>query len=179
MADHKIEELLEELAIRSSEPAPQGLVETIKRQIPDRLMTPRWGKDTVNIIVHLKISRVAAVAAIVISLIVFGDFFGSGASLGDSWYQDIKGTVNDLLNRSNGPGPNLAKVYQELAENGAEVVYYGGNANSQDETLVLMHWRLPEGDYRVIFSNGRVTRFSAEQLIATQARMIRDMQPQR
>ena len=62
-----------------------------------------------------------------------------------------------------------------MASNGVEVVYYEQNANSQDPTRILMHWKLPEGEYRVVFSNGRVILASPEQLIKLQSNMIRDM----
>ena len=166
----RIEDLLQELGRRAVEAAPPGLSETIKHQIPDRIMTPRWGKDTVNIIVHLKVSRVAAAAAIVISLVVFGGVFGRGAG----WYQDIRGMVNEFVSREDSSRSSLANVYEDMASNGVEVVYYGQYANSQDPTQILMHWKLPEGDYRVVFSNGRVVRVSAEELIRLQSNMIRD-----
>jgi len=167
MAGQRLEELLQELGRRGTEPAPQGLAERIKRQIPDRLMAQRWGRDTVNIMVHLKISRVAAVAAIVVTLIVFGGFFGRGSG----WYQGIE----DLFSRQDRSAAGLAKVYQEMASNGVEVVYYEQNANSKDPTLILMYWKLPEGDYRVVFTNGRVVLASAEQLVKLQSNTIRSM----
>jgi hypothetical protein len=174
MAGQRIEELLRELGQRAQEPAPQGLAERIKRQIPDRLIESRWGKERINIVIHLRISRVAAVAAIVISLVVFGGLFGRGQGEG-GWYQGLKGMVRDVLSGSEGAEASLTKVYQELATNGVEAVYYGQNANSQDPTRILMHWKLPEGDYRVVFSNGRVILASPDQLIKLQSNMIRDM----
>ena len=167
MAGQKIEDLLQELGQVGAEPASQGLAERIKRQIPDRLMAPHWGRDTVNIMVHLKVSRVAAVAAIVMALIVFGGLFG-GIS---GWYPGVE----DLFSGQARAGSVLAQLSQEMASNGVEVVYYEQNANSQDPTLILMYWRLPEGDYRVVFTNGRVVRVSAEQLIKLQSNTIRGM----
>ena len=174
MAGHRIEELLQELGKRGQELAPQGLAERIKRQIPDRLMESRWGRERINIVIHLRISRVAAVAAIVISLIVFAGVFGRGQGEW-GWYGDLKGMMRDLLSGSEGTEANLTKVYQELATNGVEVVYYGQNANSKDPTRILMQWKLPEGDYRVVFSNGRVILANPEQLIKLQSNMIREM----
>jgi hypothetical protein len=173
MTASRLEGLLRELGRRQAEPAPQGLCERIKHHIPARHLAGGWGKGTINIMVHLKISRVAAVAAIVLSLIVFGGFFGSKGWSDTEWTQDIKTAVRDALG-GNGSSAGLARVYEDLASSGVEAVYFERNANSQDPTLILMYWRLPEGDYRVVFSNGRVVRASPEMLIGMQAQMIKD-----
>jgi hypothetical protein len=170
----KIEELLQELGRRQTAPAPQGLAARIKHQIPDRLMGGRWGKDTIHIMVHLKISRIAAVAVIALTLVLFGSIFVGPGGSGIGWYQEIRGMARDLVSGSQERGSSLAKMYEDLASNGVDVVYYGQNANSQDPTLILMYWKLPEGDYRVVFSNGRVVRVDAEALINLQSRMIQD-----
>jgi len=174
MAGQRIEELLRELGQRSLEPAPQGLAERIKQQIPIRLMESRWGKEKISIVIHLRISRVAAVAAIVISLVVFAGLFGRGQGEG-GWYQNLKGMMRDVLSESEGSEASLTKMYEDLATNGVEMVYYGQNANSKDPTRILMHWKLPEGEYRVVFSNGRVILASPEQLIKLQSNIIREM----
>jgi hypothetical protein len=174
MAGKRTEELLQKLGQRGKELAPQSLAERIKQRIPDRLMESRWGRERINIVIHLRISRVAAVAAIILSLVVFAGLFGRGQEDG-GWYLGLKGMVRDVLSGSEGTEANLAKVYQELATNGVEAVYYGQNANSKDPTRILMHWKLPEGEYRVVFSNGRVILASPEQLIKLQSSMIHDM----
>jgi hypothetical protein len=171
MTGSRLEDLLLELGRRTGEAAPAGLGERIRHHIPVR-HTSGWGNG-INIIVHLKISRMAAVAAIVLSLIVFGSLFSSKSWLETEWVQDIRSTLRDTLG-TGGAKVDLAKMYQDLSNSGVEVVYFERNANSLDPTLVLMYWRLPEGDYRVVFSNGRVTRATPEMLIGLQAQMIRD-----
>ena len=173
MTVSRLEDLLLELGRRTGEAAPAGLGERIKHHIPVRHGSSGWGKDTINIMVHLKISRMAAVAAIILSLIVFGSLFSSKSWLETEWVQDVRSTIRDALG-TGGAKVDLARMYQDLANSGVEVVYFERNANSVDPTLVLMYWRLPEGDYRVVFSNGRVIRAGPEMLIGLQAQMIRD-----
>ena len=65
--DKEIKELLNQLTVATTEPVPPALGENIKRQIPHRL-SPHWvGRDTISIIVHLKINKLAAAAAIIIA----------------------------------------------------------------------------------------------------------------
>jgi hypothetical protein len=172
MMGSRLENLLLELARRTGEAAPAGLGERIKHHIPIKHISGGWGNG-INIMVHLKISRMAAVAAIILSLIVFGSLFSSKSWSEAEWVQDVRSTIRDALG-TGGAKVDLAKMYQDLANSGVEVVYFERNANSLDPTLVLMYWKLPEGDYRVVFSNGRVIRAGPEMLIGLQAQMIRD-----
>ncbi|MBP8305488.1 MAG: hypothetical protein KBE04_15345 [Phycisphaerae bacterium] len=174
-ADQKLETMLQDLGRRGMEPPPAGLADRIKQQIPIRLAPSRWGRETIHIMVHLRISRVAAAAAIVLSLVLFASLFGRGTSSGAGWAQEIKGAIADILSRRQVGGLSVAQVVQDLASNGVDVVYYEQNANAQDPTLILMFWKLPEGDYRVVFTNGRVILASAEQLIRLQSNVIRAM----
>ena len=174
MAESRLEELLRELGRREVEPAPQSLGERIKHHIPIRHGAYGLGRGPINIMVHLKISRMAAVVAIVLSLIVFGSFFGNKSWSVAEWVQDARVAVRDALG-TGGAAVDLAKVYEDLINSGVEVVYFERNANSQDPTLILMYWKLAEGDYRVVFSNGRVIRASPEMLIQLQAQTIRDV----
>lgn len=167
--------MLEELGRRGVEPPPADLAARIKRQIPMRLVPSRWGRETIHIMVHLRISRVAAAAAIILSLILFASLFGRGTSSGTGWVQEIRGAVTDLVSHRQVDGLSVAQVVQDLASNGIDVVYYEQNANSQDPTLILMFWKLPEGDYRVVFTNGRVVLASPEQLIRLQSNVIRTL----
>ncbi len=174
MTGSRLEDLLRELGRREVEPAPQALGERIKHHIPIRHGAYGWGRGPINIMVHLKISRMAAVVAIVLSLIVFGGFFSSHSWSDAEWYQDIRSMVRNALGEG-GSEVDLARVYEDLANSGVEVEYFERNANSQDPTLILMYWKLPEGDYRVVFSNGRVIRATPEMLIQMQAQTIRDV----
>jgi len=95
-ADQKLDTMLQDLGRRGMEPPPAGLADRIKQQIPIRLAPSRWGRETIHIMVHLRISRVAAAAAIVLSLVLFASLFGRGTSSGAGWAQEIKGAIANI-----------------------------------------------------------------------------------
>lgn len=64
------------------------LGEDIKRQIPHRLSPHRVGMDTINIIIDLRINKLAAAAAIIITIVFCATFLGGRDSAGGSVLQD-------------------------------------------------------------------------------------------
>ena len=66
----------------------------------------------------------------------------------------------------------MANFYDHLAREGKDVTYYSNNIDSGDKYAVLMHWKLPDGKYRVIFGDLRPGTVSSEVLIILQARML-------
>jgi len=62
--------------------------------------------------------------------------------------------------------------YEYLTQKGEDVVYYGDSIDPQDSGAVLMHWRLSDGNYRVVFGDLREKTVSAEELIGLQARIL-------
>ena len=95
MKQEKLDNLLNELA----EPVHPGLAEDIKQQIPARLGTHRGGLNTINIIVDLRINRLAAAAAIIIAMILLVSFFGGRDSEGGNIYQEGKFFLRYLFGR--------------------------------------------------------------------------------
>ena len=69
MREEKLEKLLNELADATAEQPRPGLAEDIRRRIPQQLSPHRGRMDTINIIIDLRISRLAAAAAIIITMI--------------------------------------------------------------------------------------------------------------
>jgi len=176
MAEEKIERLLSELADATAEPVNGTLAEQIKEQIPARLAPQKRGLDTINIIIDLRISKLAAAAAIIIAMIVLADFFGNGDSSGSGIYQDGKILVRYLFGGKNA-GQNealagMSQLYEHLVSQGKDVVYYGNNIDPQDGNAVLMQWKLPDGRYQVTFADLRSDTVTAEELVELQAQML-------
>ena len=176
MREEKLKKLLNELAERTAEPVHPGLAEDIKRQIPHMLMPRRRGMDTINIMIDLRISKLATAAAIIITVILCASFLGGRDSTGGGIYQDSKLLVKYCLGgESASRGDVLAgmsKFYEYLVHQGRDVVYYGDSIDPKDHDAVLMQWKLPNGKYKVIFGDLRAKTVSAEELIKLQVRML-------
>jgi len=174
MDRHKTKELLQALAERGIERARPDLCDRIKARIPARLTVHRL--DTINIIVDLRISRVAAAAAILLALFLIGGFFGTRDASGTRFYEDGKLFLRYALG---GEGAcraefldNLVRFRDELAAQGREVVYYGDQVKLQDPCAVIMHWKVSEDRYAVILGDLTTRTVSARTLITLQAHML-------
>ena len=174
MKEEKLKKLLNELADVTAEPPRPDFADDIKQRIPHRLIPPRSGLDTVNIIIDLRVSKLATAAAIIITMVLWGSFLRGPDSIGDGLYQDGKMLVRYFF----GAGAEKSNVlvaksrYQYLVQRGEDVTYYGDNIEPQDSNAVLMQWKLSDGNYKVIFADLREKTVSAEELIELQARML-------
>jgi hypothetical protein len=175
MNEDKMEKLLGELGKQIAEPVRTDLVEDIKNRIPHNLIPHKGGLDTINIIIHLKINKLTAAAAIIITVVLCLTFFGINSSEHDSLYEDFKVLVGYLPGAGAGRSDVLAGLstyYNDQVSKGKDVEYYGDIIKPKDGTAVLMHWRLENGKYRVIFGDLHEGEVTAEQLIKLQARML-------
>ncbi|MFZ0033867.1 MAG: hypothetical protein WAK60_02610 [Sedimentisphaerales bacterium] len=175
MSEEKLEKLLNELADATAGSAPSHLAEDIKHQIPNQLPHHRGGLDTINIIIDLRISKLAAAAAIIITMLLFANLFGGRSQVGDNIYQGGKLLIKYCLGGIGADRSNvlIAKSrYEYLIQTGKDVVYYGDSADPRDASAVLIQWKLPDGNYKVVFSNLREETVSAEDLIKLQAQML-------
>ena len=174
MSRMKIEALLRDLGHRGIERARSGLVCEIKNRIPHRLTVHRM--DTVNIMIDLRISRLAATAAIIVAVLVIGSFFGGRDAIGRRMYQDSKLFLKYTLGGEKACKAEiiqgLSTFHADLVAQGREVVYYGDRADVDDPTAILMHWKLSEDKYGVILGNLTPCEVSGELLIMLQARML-------
>ncbi len=169
----KLEKLLNELAEGTAEPVSPGLAENIKHRIPHSLALHRRGVGTVNIIIDLRINRLAAAATIIIMMILLAKFLGGQSMTGDSIYRDSKVLVKHLLaGESAARSDVLVDMSKLLVQQGKDVVYYGDGVDAEDSNAVLMQWKLDNGNYMVILGDGRAKTISAEELIEIQARML-------
>lgn len=174
MAKRKIDDLLRALAAHGIERARPELGQEIKARIPSRL-THR-PMDTFNIIVDLRISRVAAAAVILLAMFLLGSFLGGRDATGTKVYEDGKLLLRYTLGGEDACKAeflgNLVQFRNELAAQGREVVYYGDQANLKDPCAVLMHWKLSDDKYGVILGDLTARTVSAKTLITLQGHML-------
>jgi hypothetical protein len=172
MKEEKLENLLNELAERTTEPVRPGLAEDIKHQIPHRIPAHRGGMNTINIIIDLRVSKLAAAAAIIIVMILLANFLSGRGSPGGNIFQESKLFVKYLLGMSKNNRATVRSRYENLVQKGKDVVYYGDIIDPEDSNAVLMQWKVSDGKYKVLFGDLRVREISAEELIKLQAQML-------
>ena len=176
MTEGELKELLNELADGTAEPVREGLNEDIKCRIPQLLEPHRGGRDTINIIIDLRISRLAAAAVIITTIVLLASFFSSRDSAGKGIYQDSKLLIGYILGGEDAHRSDvlagLSKLREAMAQQGREVVYYDNKPDPEDRYAVVMHWKLPDGRYGVIFGDLTTKTVSADTLIMLQAWML-------
>jgi len=161
MADERLQELLSQLGQRSAEPVRPGLAEDIKAHIPERLHAHRRGLDTINIVIDLRVGKLAAAAAIIITMILLANIQGL--------YQDGKMLARYFIGVSSKNDILTGKIrYDQLVKNGVQVVLYS-DIDPQDCNAVRMHWKVPQYKYKVLFRDMREAEVSAEEFLKLQA----------
>jgi len=169
--EQELKELLIKLSDATTEPVPSALGEDIKRQIPHRLSHHRAGMDTINIIIHLKINKLTAAAAIIITIIFCATFLdgrdSTGGVLQDSMLFIKYWATADTANIS-----AVKSRYDRLLDRGEDVVWYGDWINTKDTSTVLMQRKLPDGRYEVMFVDGHEKQVTAEELIPLLTKML-------
>ncbi|MCU0914510.1 MAG: hypothetical protein MUC88_08115 [Planctomycetes bacterium] len=176
MGKHKIEQLLKALADRGIERARPELSGEVRARIPERLVAHRM--DTINIIVDLRISRLAGAAVILLAMLVIGSFLGGRDATGMQVLEDSKLFLRYTLGGENACKAeflgNLAQFRDALIAQGREVVYYGKQANFNDPCAVIMHWKLSDDRYGVILGDMTARTVNAKTLITLQDHMLRE-----
>ena len=174
MGMNRLEELLKSLAEHGIERARPGLDQEIKDRIPARLRPHRM--DTINIIVDLRISRVAAAAVILLTMLVIGWLVGGRDAAAPQMVEDGKLFLRYTLGGERAYKAeflgNLAQFRDDLIAQGREVVYYGDRVKLNDPCVVIMHWKLPDGRYGVILGDLTTRTVSAKTLITLQDHML-------
>ena len=176
MREDELKKLLNELSDATAEQVQPGLAEEIKQQIPERLMPHRRGMDTINIIIDLRISKLAAAAVIIITMILLAHLLGGRDLTSGGIYQDGRLLARYLLgggsvDRSD-VSAGMSKLCEYLVREGRDVAYYGDSIDPEDGNAVLIQWKLSDNKYRVIFGDVREREVSAEELIKLQSRML-------
>jgi hypothetical protein len=171
MREEKLQKILNELADATPESVRPGLAQDIKDQIPHRLIPHKRGMDTINILIDLRINKLTAAAAIITTIVLCAHFLGGRDATGGGIYEGIKYWRSWIgLGRSNVLA-GKAK-YEDLAEQGKQVEYYGDSIDPEDSQAVLVQWKLADGRYRVIFADWSTDVVSTEELIKLLSRML-------
>jgi hypothetical protein len=171
MNEEKLENMLGELGDALAEPVNPALAENIKQNIPYKL-PHRTGLDTISIIIDLRVSRIAAAAAIVITCVLFLALFGGRDSKGGGIIEELKYALAGGLGKE-WLSARVPEFYNYLVQQGREVTYYGDSINRDDKDAILMYWKQSDGTYRVVFADFRLKTVSAEELIGLQSQMLR------
>ena len=166
-----LKELLNKLSDATTEPVPPALGEDIKRQIPLRLSPHRVGMDTINIIIHLRINKLAAAAAIIITIVICATVLGGRDSTGGV-LQDSMLFIKHWATADTAGISAVKSRYDRLLGRGEDVVWYGDRITTKDSSAVLMQRKLPDGKYEVMFVDGREKQVTAEELIPILSRML-------
>ncbi len=171
MDQEKIENLLNELAEQTSESPRMVFADEIKSRIPATLR-PHRAADGLNIVINLRVSKLAAAAVIILTVVLWAHLFNRPDLAAGSIYNDCK---LFLMYGLSGGGNELALAkirYQYLLDKGEDVFFYGESVDPKDSHAILVQWKLSDGNYRVIFANLREETVSADELIKLQARML-------
>jgi hypothetical protein len=176
MKQEELVGLIRKLAYATKEDPRPGLAEEIKDHIPGRLVRHRVTWDTMNIVVDLRLSRTAAAAIILLSVLIISGLFRLTDNSSDSLYEDSRllfqyGFAGENAGRSQLMN-SLRQFYEDLANQGRDVVFYGENADPKDRHSILMHWKISNGDYRIIYNDLTARTVSPSALIRLQSRML-------
>jgi hypothetical protein len=172
MGKEELKELLNKLPDAMTEPVRPGLGEDIKHQIPHRLSPHRVGMDTINIIIDFRINKLAAAAAIIITIIFCATFLGGRDSTGGSVLQDSMLLIKYWGAADTSKISAGRSKYEHLLQRGEDVVWYGDRLNPKDSGAVLMQRKLADGKYEVTFVDGREKQVTAEDLITLLSEML-------
>ncbi|MBN2456821.1 MAG: hypothetical protein JXB29_09870 [Sedimentisphaerales bacterium] len=180
MTEKNIEKLLGRLGQITAEPVRPGLAEDIKDQIPHTLASHRRGMDTINILIDLRISRLAAAAAIIITVVLWAAFLNRDDRGGRGLYQDSKLLIKYCIGGANasksGEWANMTNFHKYLLTQGIQAYYYGECINPADNNAVLIQWKLLDGNYRVIFAGDLEEKtITAQELVELQSNMLQSM----
>lgn len=176
MQNEKLEKLLNELAGRTEEPVQPDLADKIKRQIPAGLSTQSHSWDTIRIIIDLRVGRLVAAAIIIFAIVLSAKLFSAGDQAGSGLYQDSVFLIKYVFGAGRSQTNQIIEEISESAgsfSNEREVVNYGINAGQAEPDELIMHWKLEDGRYRVIYGDWRTEIVTADKLIKIQAKMLR------
>ena len=91
-------------------------------------------------------------------------------------YDDFKVLLNLLPGKEGTRADvqaSLLRFQSTLASKGYDVVYLDNAFDSDYAQALLMYWKLPDGEYNVIYRDLRMVKVDDEQLIKLQSDMIR------
>jgi len=176
MGTTRIEDLLKDLGERGIERPRPELAREMRGRIPNRLICHRI--DTINIIVDLRISRMAAAAAIILVLLVVGAFWGRRDAAGKRFFEDGKLFLQYTLGGENACSAQavekLARFRDDLVAQGRDVVFYGDQADLSDRYAIIMYWKCADDKYGVVLGDLSARTVSANALIRLHTHMLQE-----
>ncbi len=165
MKEEQINELLNELGRRATEPVRPGLAEEIKQRIPHRLSRHKIGWNTVNIIIDLRLSKSVAAAVIIVTMILLLNLFGGRDSTGGGIIKDSMLLIKYWGSSGEDQVSISRSRYEHLLERGENVVWYGDSIDIKDANALLMQYELPDGKYELTFVDGHEKQVDTEQCL--------------
>jgi len=178
MEQERLGNLLRKLGEHTNEPAGNYLANRIKNQIPENPALHKSSLHNVRIIIDLRVNKLTAAAAIIFTLAICLAIFGSRSTTGNDFIQNIRGIVLYFFQADN-KDAQLAEIVKKAGRNDSaslqikEIVYYGDFNGSAGSDTLLMHWKLDDGKYRVVFSDFRTVLVDENELIDLQAKMLK------
>ncbi len=167
-----IEQLLDELGRRTTEPVRPGLGEEIKQRIPHRLTRHKIGWDTVNIIIDLRLNRSVAAAVIIVTVLLLLNLYGSRDASGGGIVKDGMLLIKYLGTAGKADIAAGKSKYELMLERGDDVTWFGDWVDPADSNAVLMQQKLPAGKYVVTFVDGREAEVDSVQLVELLSRTM-------
>ena len=126
MTEERTEKLLSRLANRMTEPVRPGLADEIKQQVPHQFGHYRKGLDTINIIIDLRVSKLTAAAAIVVTMVLFAGFVSRRGPGSGSVVEDVRFVANSLFGEPDRTYLTAGKIkYGRLLLQGRQAQFYG------------------------------------------------------
>jgi hypothetical protein len=180
MNDVKIEKLLNELTEATRIPVRTGLSQEIKGQIPSNFGYSKRNRDGFNIMIDLRISKIAAAAIIIITLFLSASYYGAPDSAGSSFLRDSKVMLRYIIKgekaKTTLASGSMEDLYKMLVQSGRDVVYYGDTTTVKDKDAIIMQWKIADNKYSVVFGDLSVKTVTAEELVKLQAKMLQKQQ---
>lgn len=177
MENKMLEKMLGKLKGSLIEPVPDDLSEKIKQNIPQGLTAHRRPRDTVNIIIDLRVNKLTAAAAILLTFFLSMHFINGREEGSYGIIKESKMVLKYMLRgekmSKKGMLDDVFKYYQDLIEEGTEAVYYGNVADISDTDSILLHWKTDDDRYRVIYCDLRPATVSSEELRNIHIRMLK------
>jgi len=173
MKEDEFGKMMGELGSFTAEPVRPTLADDIKTHIPSRLESHHKGMHTVNIIIDLRVSRLAAAGVVVITLVLLAGLLGDhNSSDGGGIIQGCKAVVVHLWGNNKTAMNKAEPIPKPFVIKGENVVFPPKAGDAQGSNVILMYSRLPNDKYRVTFSNSQVKEVNAGELIKLQAQML-------
>jgi len=166
---------LTDLSQATEEFVNPDLAGKIKDRMPSELAHHYKVRSGINILINLRIGKVAAAAVIIATLLLCISLFRTRDFGSDNIYSDSKMVLQYFLKGEKSAQSDmlaeLGNFRDYLTERGREVFYYP-QVGVGDPDSILMHWQDEKGNYRVIFGDLSSETLTPSKLIRLQSRML-------